>query len=161
MIYPWHLDLLKTLDGVKKGELMVMYAGRQSGKSAFSREWDNNRDRTRELQQAIADMYFQHHNPYTHKPVRNKYNVIGDRVEEMREMIVHTFTMGDVEDPDLYAAEPLMEWQNSEFGQWVMKNACDVPTWHRYADHMTYGYKYAITAKFIGAALTEMLLRKT
>lgn len=124
-------------------------------------DWPNNRDRTLEVQQAIADVYFQHHNPFTHKPVHNKYNVIGGRVEEMREMIVHTFTMGDVEDPDLYAAQPLMEWQNSEFGQWVMKNACDVPIWHRHPDPISYGYKYAITAKFMGPALTEMLLRKS
>lgn len=124
-------------------------------------DWPNNRDRTLEAQQAIADGYFQHHNPFVHKPVVNKYNVIGDRVEEMREMVVHTFTMGDVEDPDLYAAQPLMEWQTSEFGQWVMKNACDVPTWHRMADVESYGYKYAITAKFMGPCLTEMLLRKS
>jgi hypothetical protein len=123
-------------------------------------DWPNNRDRTLEAQQMIADVYFQHHNPYTHKPVHNKYNVIGDRVEEMREMVVHSFTMGDVEDPDLYAAEPLMAWQNSEFGQWVMKHACDVPMWHRQADPISYGYKYTITAKFMGPCLTEMLLRK-
>ena len=123
--------------------------------------WPNNRDMTSHHQQSIADQYFQHHNPFTHKPVTNKYNVIGDRVEEMREMVVHSFTMGDVDDPDLYAAEPLMEWQQSEFGQWVMKNACDVPTWHRHAEPENYGYRYTITAKFMGPCLTEMLLRKS
>lgn len=124
-------------------------------------DWPNNRDRTLQHQQAIADVYFQHHNLFTHKPVRNKYNLIGDRVEEMREIVVHTFTMGDVDDPDLYAAQPLWEWQQSEFGKWVMKNACDVPTWHRQADAMSYGYKYVITAKFMGPCLTEMLLRNS
>lgn len=123
--------------------------------------WPNNRDRTSDHQQALADTYYQHHNPFTHMPVRNKYNVIGDRVEEMREMVVHTFNMGDVDDPDLYAAQPLYEWQQTEFGQWVMKNACDVPTWNRHADPENYGYRYTITAKFMGPCLTEMLLRKT
>jgi hypothetical protein len=110
--------------------------------------------------QLLADEYFKYHSPYTHKPVKNKYNIVGDRVEECREIVVHEFTMGDVEDPDLYAGQPLYEWQNSEFGQWCMKNAADTPTWHRHADPVTYGYKYTITAKFMGPALTEMLLRK-
>jgi hypothetical protein len=110
--------------------------------------------------QLLADEYFKYHSPYTHRVPKNKYNIVGDRVEECREIVVHEFTMGDVEDPDLYAGQPLYEWQNSEFGQWCMKNAADTPTWHRHADPVTYGYRYTITAKFMGPALTEMLLRK-
>lgn len=123
-------------------------------------QWPNAPDRSPQANQILADGFFQYHNPYTHKPVRNKYNVIGDRVEECKEMVVHTFQMGDVDDPDMYAAQPLYEWQQSDFGQWVMKNAADTPTWHRHADPMSYGYRYSITAKFMGPALTEMLLRK-
>jgi hypothetical protein len=134
------------------------------GKLKNSIMWPNAPDRTSEINQHLADKFFEHHDPYTHKPVRNKYNVIQigeeQRVEECRELVVHEFTMGDVEDPDLYAAQPLWEWQQSEFGQWVMKNAADTPTWHRMADPMSYGYKYRITAKFMGPCLTEMLLRK-
>jgi hypothetical protein len=88
-----------------------------------------------------------------------KYTLVGDRVEETKEVVVHTFTMGDVEDPDLYAAEPLIQWQNSEQGQWVMENAVETPIWHRHADPVSFGYKYAITAKLQGAKLTEWLLR--
>ena len=127
-------------------------------------QFSNTLDRTVSYNQYLADKFFEHHNPYTHKPVRNKYNVIQDggeqRVEECRELVVHTFRMGDVDDPDLYAAQPLYEWQKSEFGQWVMKNAADTPTWHRMADPTSYGYQYKITAKFMGPALTEMLLRQ-
>lgn len=121
----------------------------------------NHKDYTSEINQRLADTYFQHHNPWTHKPVRNKYNVIGDRVEEMREVVVHEFSMGDVEDPDLYAATPLIEWEKSDIGQWVMKNAADTPSWHRMVDHVSYGYKYQIRAKLMGPALTEYLLRKS
>jgi hypothetical protein len=117
-------------------------------------------DRMAAGNQILADEYFKYHSPYTHKPPKNKYNMIGDRVEECRELVVHEFTMGDVEDPDLYAAQPLYEWQISEFGQWCMTHAADTPTWHRHADPISYGYKYTITAKFMGPALTEMLLRK-
>jgi len=121
--------------------------------------WPTAPDRTAQANQSLADAYFQHHSPYTHKPPRHKYNVIGDRVEECKEVIVHTFTMGDVDDPDLYAAQPLYEWEKSEAGQWCMKNAADTPTWHRIADPMSYGYKYQIRAKLMGPALTEWLLR--
>jgi hypothetical protein len=120
-------------------------------------------DRTTSFNQHLADSYFQYHSPYYHKPVRNKYNIIktpeGDRVEECKEIVVHTFNLSDVEDPDLMAAQPLWEWEKSDFGQWVMKNAADIPTWYRTADPVTYGYRYQIRAKFMGPALTEMLLK--
>ena len=129
-----------------------------------SHPWPNAPDRTAQVNQHLADAFFEHHNPYTHRPVHNKYNVIQDgeeqRVEECREIVVHEFKMGDVDEPDLYAAQPLYEWEKSEFGQWVMKHAADTPTWHRHVDPVTYGYQYRITAKFMGPALTEMLLRK-
>ena len=88
-----------------------------------------------------------------------KYMQIGDRVEEVRTIVVHEFMMGDVEDPDLYAADPLIKWEQSEIGQWVMENAVETPSWHRIPDVMQYGYKYQIRAKLAGARLTEFLLR--
>jgi hypothetical protein len=121
--------------------------------------WPNAPDRTSQVNQTLADAYFQHHSPYTHKPLKHKYNVIGDRVEECKEVVVHSLSMGDVDDPDLYAAQPLYEWEKSEAGQWVMKNAADTPTWYRIADPMNYGYQYQIRAKLMGPALTEWLLR--
>ena len=127
-------------------------------------QFPNAPDRSAHGNQMLADEFFKYHSPYIHKPLRHKYNIVkyGDeeRVEECRELVVHTFSVGDVEDPDIYAAHPLYDWEKSEFGQWVMKNAADVPTWHRLADSMTFGYQYQIRAKFMGPALTEILLRK-
>jgi hypothetical protein len=40
---------------------------------------------------------------------------------------VHEFRMGDVEDPDVYAAGPLLDWQKSAAGAWVMEHAVEVP----------------------------------
>lgn len=88
-----------------------------------------------------------------------KYKIIGDRIEEIREVRVHEFSLGDVEDPDLYAAQPLWEWQQTEKGQWVMNNAYETPVWHRMIDHNAFGWKYCITVKLMGPALTEWLLR--
>jgi hypothetical protein len=90
-----------------------------------------------------------------------RHTVVGDRVEETKEVVVHTFTMGDVEDPDLYAAQPLWEWQQSEAGKWIMENAVETPCWHRAVDHFDRGYKYQIRAKLQGARLTEWLLRQS
>ena len=116
------------------------------------------------LDRIIADAYFQYHDPYTTKPQRNKYCVVktaqGDRVEEVREVTVFSFTLtGNIEDPEIMAAEPLYDWEHSEHGQWVMRNACDTPTWHKSIDPSSYNYKFIIRAKFMGPALTEMLLR--
>ncbi len=119
----------------------------------------NARDRTMQANMALADRYFAVHKDKIYQPVTHKYVLEGDRVEEVKELVVHQFSMGDVEDPDLYAAQPLSEWENSDFGQWVMKNACDVPTWHRMADMQMYGYRYQIRAKFKGPVLTQMLLK--
>lgn len=97
-----------------------------------------------------------------HAPIKvtYRYMIINDRVEQVREIVVHTFTMGDVEDPDLYAAEPLYKWQQSEEGKWVMAYAVETPSWYRIPDVMQYGYRYEIRAKLSGARLTEWLLRK-
>lgn len=121
--------------------------------------WPNAFDRTKEANKLLEKYWFEANSTRKVRPHVNKYMLVGDRVEEVREVIVHSFAMGDVEDPDLYAAQPLNEWQESEAGQWVMTNSIDVPQWHRMADPGSFGYKYYITAKLRGAALTEYLLR--
>jgi hypothetical protein len=88
-----------------------------------------------------------------------RYMQVGDRVEEVKEIVVHEFTMGDVDDPDLYAGQPLWEWQQSEIGKWVMEHAVETPSWYRIPDLMQYGYKYQIRAKLSGPRLTEYILR--
>lgn len=69
-----------------------------------------------------------------------------DEEQKTYSVIVHTIRMGDVEDPDLYVAQPIYEWQQSEEGKWVMANSLPVPSWHRDTDHMTMGYRYTIRA---------------
>ena len=63
------------------------------------------------------------------------------------EYTVHYINMGDVEDPDIYAGEPLWNWQQSEAGQWVMANAAETPYWISSVDHVTWGHKYKIMAR--------------
>ena len=82
-----------------------------------------------------------------------------DKIVEIKEVIVHTFTLGDVDDPDLYAAAPLWDWQESEKGKWVLEHAVDQPVWHRMVDATTYGYKYKITARLKAADYTFWALK--
>ena len=63
------------------------------------------------------------------------------------DVVVHHFPMGDVEDPDLYAAQPLYDWQQSEAGTWVMAHAVEPPFWVRQPDVSSYGYRYYIVAR--------------
>jgi len=60
---------------------------------------------------------------------------------------VHEFRMGDVEDPDVYAAGPLLDWQKSPAGAWIMEHAVEVPYWTRATDHHNYGVTYRIMAR--------------
>lgn len=76
-----------------------------------------------------------------------EYQIIDDRVVRFSDICVHEFTIGDVEDPDIYAAGPIIDWQNSEAGQFVMAHAAEQPYWIRHVDYQSYGQKYRIIAR--------------
>jgi hypothetical protein len=48
--------------------------------------------------------------------------------------------MGDVEDPDIYAAQPIWEWQQTEQGQWVMAH-CSDPRYTFHPDGHNWGHR--------------------
>jgi hypothetical protein len=75
------------------------------------------------------------------------------------DVVVHHFPMGDVEDPDLYAASPLYEWQQSEAGAWVMEHAVEPPFWTRQPDMESYGYRYYVVARLKEADQTYFKLK--
>ena len=76
-----------------------------------------------------------------------EWKLINGKGVRFDDVKVHQFTMGDVEDPDLYAAQPLHEWQSSEVGQWVMEHAVETPFWHRRFDPRNYGHTYCVVAR--------------
>ena len=59
-------------------------------------------------------------------------------------VLAHMFTVGDVDDPDIYAAEPIYKWQHSEAGQWMMKHSDPIPSWHQMTDLASWGVRYCI-----------------
>ena len=77
----------------------------------------------------------------------DEYKIVDDRLIRFSDICVHEFTMGDVEDPDLYAAQPLWEWQESEAGKFIMAHAVETPYWIRRVDHSSYGHQYRIMAR--------------
>jgi hypothetical protein len=74
-------------------------------------------------------------------------------------MILHSFTMGDVEDPYLYAGFPISEWQETEHGKWVMSNVIGEPTFHITPDIHNYGYRVVITGNLKPEAATYFTLK--
>ena len=80
-------------------------------------------------------------------------------IEEIHKLVVHRFHLSDVDDPDLYAAEPIYKWEKSEPGQFVMKHAIDKPEWHRQLNQSFYGYDYIIIAELEMKKLSEFYLR--
>jgi hypothetical protein len=89
----------------------------------------------------------------------NNYMVFDDKVHQVHKIVVHKFTLSDVEDPDLYAAEPILKWQNSDVGRWIMERSVEIPMWHRHHDVVTYGYQYAIVAWLKGPDYTYWQLK--
>ena len=94
--------------------------------------------------------------------LRPKYQVhISDTGEESVSIahVVHTIRMGDVEDPDLFVAQPIYEWQQTEAGKWIMENSNPKPSWHRQVDYTTYGQLYLIRAYLTHKQLTFWKLK--
>lgn len=61
----------------------------------------------------------------------------------MRRVIFHSFLMGDVDDPELYASPALYEWQQTEPGQWVMDH-CKDPRYNIGPDGSSWGHRVSI-----------------
>jgi hypothetical protein len=85
--------------------------------------------------------------------------VFGDKIHRIHKVVVHRFKISDDYDPDLYAAEPLMKWQKSEMGQWIMERAVDTPEWHRQNSQIDWHTQYAIVAKLKDVDYTFWILK--
>lgn len=62
--------------------------------------------------------------------------------------VVHTFKLREIDDPEIYASDPIYQWQQTESGKWVMDNAVDI-YWGRSMDPMGYQYEFSIVATFL------------
>lgn len=87
-----------------------------------------------------------HEAEYTHWRAE-EVKIINGQAVRFCDVCVHTFRVNDAEDPDLYAGEPIWNWQQTDAGKWVMENAVEQPYWVRAIDHVTWGYVYKIMAR--------------
>lgn len=62
--------------------------------------------------------------------------------------IVHSFNMGDVDDPDIYAGSPIYEWQQTEVGKYCIEKSVEQLYYTIGADPFSYGYRVTITGIF-------------
>jgi hypothetical protein len=85
--------------------------------------------------------------------------LIDGQVSKISSVVVHTIRMGDVEDPDLWVAEPMWQWQQSEAGSWAMEHSKDKLMWQRTVDYQSFGYIYYIVARFEEKDLTFWKLK--
>jgi hypothetical protein len=70
----------------------------------------------------------------------------------------HSFGMGDVEDPELYAALPLGEFMDTDKGQWIRAN-CRDPRYIIRPDPNTYGHRVIVYGEVEEPAATEYFLK--
>ena len=67
--------------------------------------------------------------------------------------------MGDVDDVEIYAAQPIYEWQQTDHGRWVMENAHDL-TYHTMQDYSLMGHRIVIRGDLTDPRkVTEYYLR--
>ena len=66
--------------------------------------------------------------------------------------------MGDVEDPELYAALPLGEFMTTEKGQWIRDNCAD-PRYIIRADPNSYGIRVIVYGEVEDKSAVEWILR--
>lgn len=57
--------------------------------------------------------------------------------------ILYQFNMSDVEDPEIYAAQPIWEWQKTDYGQWCMEHCVETPSF--IIGPSAYDYQYRCT----------------
>ena len=98
----------------------------------------------------------QEHNKHK-KPRETK--IVNGAAVTFSDIVVYKFRMGDVEDPVLYAAQPIYEWQQTEAGRFVMEHAVESPWWVRTVDAATYGFEFAIMARMKEADQTFYILK--
>lgn len=91
--------------------------------------------------------------PYPINPVgsdhyQRPYTVMVDgRPVRFRDVEVHQIRLNDVEDPDIWVADHIWRWQQTDAGKFIMEHAQDKPYWVQHIDQNFYGYVYRIMAR--------------
>jgi hypothetical protein len=87
-----------------------------------------------------------------------KCKIVDSEVRE--KYVLHKFTLTDVENLEIYAAQPIYEWQQTPEGKFCMEKATDIE-WHTYVDHEIFGHRVVITGYLSGKHATFWALKKS
>ena len=82
-----------------------------------------------------------------------------DTVEEIYELVVHSFISMDSENPGEDEAQSIWEWQNSGAGKFVTENCIGKPVYKKWADVSSFSSRYVIIAELEKKKYSEFLLR--
>lgn len=77
----------------------------------------------------------------------SKVELVDGVAVKYSDVVVHEFMLSDVDDPEIFVAGPIWDWQQSPAGAWVMEHAAEKPYWHKQVDTNTYGYRCSIVAR--------------
>jgi hypothetical protein len=91
----------------------------------------------------MATLYNSIH-PHSKPP---ECKIINGKVVKFSDMVVYQFRLGDVEDPVLYAADPVCQWQQTEAGKFVMENAVEPIWWIQRWNHLWNGFDFVVVAR--------------
>ena len=99
-----------------------------------------------------------HQAEYTHwRPEETK--LIEGVPVRFRDVCVHTIRLGDVEDPELYAAQPLSDFLKTEKGQWLEQHSKEQMIYNVGPCPETYGWRVWVSAFLEEEDLTYFQLR--
>lgn len=85
-----------------------------------------------------------------------RFQLVENEVHERH--VIDFLSMSDTDDPEVYAAQILIGWTNTEKGEWCMKNGFD-PSYSIQEDYASMTYKIGIIMYFTPKKWTEYLLR--
>lgn len=94
--------------------------------------------------------------------VRNTHNIVYEENGESYVVVnkkVHSFFIGDCEDPYLMAGFPLAEWEKTDAGRFVKEHAIEQPVFYCEQNFARMGYNVAIYARLKPADLTFYFLK--
>ena len=90
-----------------------------------------------------------------------EFRIINDQSVAFSDLVVHSFCVAEFGDPVIHAAGPLLEWEHSEAGAWVMAHAVETPWWNRHVDVSSFSYRFSIIARLSEPDQTFFKLKYT
>ena len=90
-----------------------------------------------------------------------EFRIINEQPVAFSDLVVHSFSVAELEDPVIYAASHVLDWEHSEAGAWVMAHAVETPWWTQHLDIGNYSYRFSIIARLSESDQTFFKLKYT